>query len=265
MGLSETVKSLLQLRKCDWAWEHVIIDSSPEATQFALRELPSEWPLRHLVEPPRGIYSAMNSGIQQAQGDYLWFLNSGDLLTNHRILEVLLDRLDLEQTMDIVCAGVDRVRDGQYLYFSNPGKSFFWSTLGSSGVCHQGIIYRRQSLLRIGLYSTEFRQAADYEHHLRCIAGGLRIGMEPKLSLAAYDVGGISGQNYFQTFSEYAEIHKKLRGLFPAYIGALRDSYRFANITKIRCMKVIQESTMGAKIRKMWFIWKRRNDSNVLR
>src|SRR5919108_5613652 len=91
-GLASTSESLLPLLRADnsWTWEHVVVDSSPEENRAVLEGLPPDWPLLHVVTPARGIYPAMNEGIQCASGRYLWFLNGRDRLHDADALERLL-------------------------------------------------------------------------------------------------------------------------------------------------------------------------------
>lgn len=50
--------------------------------------------IRFLEKPDRGIYDAMNQAVQQAAGDFLLFLNCGDMLADRNVLERVAEQID---------------------------------------------------------------------------------------------------------------------------------------------------------------------------
>ena len=60
--------------------EYIVIDGgSTDGTVDIIRRYESG--LAYWVsEPDKGIYDAMNKGLQKATGDYVWFINAGDSL-----------------------------------------------------------------------------------------------------------------------------------------------------------------------------------------
>lgn len=75
--------------------EHLIIDGASkddtvkvaEAYRQRSLEEETEHDVRIISEPDRGLYDAMNKGLRLATGDYVVFLNAGDLLPNDDTLE----------------------------------------------------------------------------------------------------------------------------------------------------------------------------------
>ncbi len=68
--------------------EYIIVDGgSKDGSADILRQYDQDIS-RWVSEPDKGIYDAMNKGIKLATGDFLWFMNAGDVVFynyNHRI------------------------------------------------------------------------------------------------------------------------------------------------------------------------------------
>ena len=82
-GLSHTIASVVA--QTSQQFEYLIIDGN--STDGSKEEILRNE--KHLAfwssEPDKGIYHAMNKGIQRARGEYLLFLNSGDILLDKSI------------------------------------------------------------------------------------------------------------------------------------------------------------------------------------
>ena len=83
-GLEKTIRSVVEQTYNEY--EYIIIDG---ASSDKSKEVIQEYQ-RYIdfwcSEKDSGIYNAMNKGIQKASGEYLLFLNSGDVLNNSAVL-----------------------------------------------------------------------------------------------------------------------------------------------------------------------------------
>lgn len=71
-------------------WELLIIDNGSSDTTVELcRKLAAQEPRIRLLDAPRGVSRARNAGIEAAQGQYLFFLDSDDVI-HPSLLETLL-------------------------------------------------------------------------------------------------------------------------------------------------------------------------------
>jgi glycosyltransferase involved in cell wall biosynthesis len=70
--------------------EWIIVDGhSSDGTKSHLESLRDSW-IHWISEPDNGIYDAMNKGIRMAKGEWLWFLNAGDVFHEQTAVDQVL-------------------------------------------------------------------------------------------------------------------------------------------------------------------------------
>ena len=91
-GLISTLESVKQ--QSFSSYEHIIIDenSSDGIKETIIQNAKETTHLTYWIsEPDNGIYYGMNKGIEQARGEYLYFLNSGDCLKEDVLSQIQFD------------------------------------------------------------------------------------------------------------------------------------------------------------------------------
>jgi glycosyltransferase involved in cell wall biosynthesis len=259
-ALKLTAESLHSLKSTDLTWEHIVVDSSPEENLAILDSLGPDWPLNHVVEPPSGVFSALNAGSRNARGKYLWFLNGGDCLSSNDVLASAVKILDGDPRIDLLACAVERLRGGQYQFCATPHRSFLWSILGGSTcLIHQGVIYRKTAFDRVGEFDLSYRIASDHHHYWRCYAA--RLGLQTtELRLARFDVSGISETHYREGFEELRRAHREMAPHLPWTVRALNFFLFYYVSRRTFVLKAIQESRFRGWLRPLWLYWKRRGD-----
>lgn len=191
-GLRKTIESVISQTFIDY--EYIIIDggSSDESVDIIKQyeDKINYW----ISEPDKGIYNAMNKGIIVSKGDYIQFLNSGDLLISKSILHdvfALNRNEDILYGFDILCNN-----DGTKELNIYPSKLTFYQFYVGS-LSHQGSFHKR-SLFDI-LYNEGLSIAADWEFYIRKIIFENCSTFPLSFPIIYFDMNGISqNPNYKQ-------------------------------------------------------------------
>lgn len=180
--------------------EHLIIDGSSSVAACA--SAPRGINRRIVIDPPRGIYAAMNTGLRSARGEYVWFMNAGDTLAEESTVSFVQELL-LADPMWIVGRVRIRNRAGQWNAsstwdFEKEKKNFF---ARGKFPPHQGTIARTSTMRDLGGFDTRFAIAADY--HLALRLSSLAPPLMTDSVLANFTEGGLSTQRWQSAHKEF--------------------------------------------------------------
>lgn len=153
--------------------EYVVIDGgSTDGTLEVLGRYRDR--IDYLVsEPDRGLYHAMNKGIQAATGDYLYFLNSDDCFCDENVVADVVDVIRENPSLDLVYGDVLLQGDGQLIRQSQV-PVLNRESLCRKGFCHQALFARRETLVRTGGFSEKYRIVADGDWLAKTLANGAK-------------------------------------------------------------------------------------------
>lgn len=158
-GLQKTMESVLvQTRQPD---EYLVIDGgSTDGSAEYMAAFQNRLSFAQ-SKPDKGIYDAMNTGLQQATADYLLFLNSGDVFTGKDALATLAAKA--RWPFDVVY--------GDLIYFGENGEPIekkYPNRLprhyfNYDSLPHPASLIRRKALLKTGGYDTRFKIVSDWK------------------------------------------------------------------------------------------------------
>ncbi len=193
--IRDTIESVL--RQTYKNWELIIKDGgSKDSTLEICREFvtPSQGRIRIVSNPDKGIYDAMNQGIELATGDVVGLLNSDDFYTSNDILETIARAFD-ESEVDAVYGDIHYVNDGELnkcvRYYSS-AKFTRERMMGGWMPAHPSFYCQRDLYSKYGLFDTSFKVAADFEQLLRLIyVGRIKMRYIPK-DFVTMRIGGAS-------------------------------------------------------------------------
>ena len=188
--------------------EYVIIDGgSTDGTVDVIKKYANRlafW----VSEPDRGIFQAMNKGIDHVTGEWINFMNSGDYFYQNDVFEKIFTDPTIVQA-DCLYGGFVGIVDGQPVLSEafDDVKSRAWKGLPLG---HQ-TLFARTELMKKHKFDTKYRVSADGDFVLRCIAEGRVF---KKVEPIIFQVGtlGFSYNNQWKARFENWRIARKYFG-----------------------------------------------------
>jgi glycosyltransferase involved in cell wall biosynthesis len=205
------------------AVESVVIDGASTDNTLAILE-PYRQRLGKLIsEPDKGIYDALNKGIQHATGDVVGFLHADDVFENNDVLAKVAAAFE-EPSVDAVYGDLVYVRHNDIAQVIRYWKSgpYDDGALSRGWMPPHPTFYVRRSVYeRLGGFDTRYRIAADYDTVLRFLAvGKIRATYLPEV-LVRMRAGGISNRSLRTIIRKSREDFDVLRRNRVGGIGTL--------------------------------------------
>ncbi|MFT3737144.1 MAG: glycosyltransferase family 2 protein [Breznakibacter sp.] len=193
--------------------EYIVVDgASSDGTMEIVKRYPSvvnKW----ISEPDKGLYDAMNKGIDLASGDYLWFINSGDEIyapdTLQRLFSADRPLADVYYGDTVMIDALGGEIGQRRL---TPPKNLTWQHFRyGMRVSHQSFICKRHAA---GYYNISYKFSADYEWCLLALKSAKSIE-NSHLILSRFLDGGLTKQNIVPGLKERFAIMWQHFGLIP--------------------------------------------------
>jgi len=199
-------------------YEHVIIDGGSTDGTLEIIQKYSHRLGYFISEPDKGIYDAMNKGIRAARGEYIWFINSGDLIESADTMQHIFSRND---QADIYYGETNLINEegeiigtrSQHSTRKLPLKMTAGDMKYGMVVSHQSIIVRRSIA---PLYDLQYRCSADIDWVITSLKRSKKI-INCEEILSRYLVGGFSIKNQRKSWVERYDIYCKQYGYLVSW------------------------------------------------
>lgn len=150
-------KTILSVLNQDYKnFEYIIIDgNSTDGTVDIIRKYENKLSF-FISEPDGGIYDAMNKGLKHSSGDWIIFMNSGDLFNTNDVLSVFFNKVSYKNNIGIVY-GYPLNKAGNKIRSHSLTKVnlFFERT-----ICHQAIFAKKETFIN-NLFDINYPVVAD--------------------------------------------------------------------------------------------------------
>ena len=202
--------------------EHIIVDgaSSDGTIEMidAYRMRTKDYSVLTISERDKGLYDAMNKGLEMAHGDFVVFLNAGDCLHDADVLKSLEARVEsAESEVGVIYGDTDLVDIDQKRIgprrLSPPERLTWKSFRRGMLVCHQSFYARRELCPK---YDLRYRFSADVDWCIRVMKASEARGMSLiyiNKVLTDYLDEGMTTKNHKASLLERFDVMKRHYGL----------------------------------------------------
>ena len=162
---SEFLKTIRTIKKQSYnKYEIIVIDGkSTDGTVEEIKKLDKNIS-KKIIEKDKGIYDAMNKGIRLAKGNWIIFLNSGDIFYNENVLKKL-SKVCLNYRDEKIVFGNTIIDNGNINY--QVYGSYFKKNTMLMPFCHQSSVVK-SSLLKKYLFNLNYTLSSDFDFFYNC-------------------------------------------------------------------------------------------------
>ncbi len=238
-GLQQTIDSVVAQKYNNM--EYIIIDGSSTDGSLAVIQKNKKVLTHWISEKDLGVYNAMNKGIQFAKGEYIFFLNSGDLFYSSTILKEIEGHLI---DKDIISFDINLKGENHDYIKSHPDEMSF-SYLFEETLAHQAVFVKRELFRTVGLYDESLKITADWKFFIEAFTFHRVTYKTIHKILTVFYFGGMSSTGEGTNIRKQ-ERRKVLKEDFPLFHNDYlmlkkMDSNRFKMLLELEKSKSAQK------------------------
>lgn len=173
-------------------FEVLIVDGmSTDATLSIVIQFADLYPnIKWVSEKDKGIYDAMNKGIEMCSGEWLLFLGSDDKLYDREVLCKMAVVINSEEMIDVIYGNVfSTAFNGIYDGIFTSEKIFH------KNICHQAIFFKKGIFKSTGTFDLKYRVWADWNHNFSWFLSKGITSKYTDIIIADYGADGFSSTN----------------------------------------------------------------------
>lgn len=176
-------------------FEIIVIDGkSIDGTQDVILKK-KKYFSKYIIEKDTGVYHAMNKGIVLSKGEWIIFMNSGDIFFNKFVLQKISKKISFKLDVIFGDTSID------HLFLNVCKKSnYFHENTAIMPFCHQSV-FVKSSLLKKQNFSLKYRYSSDFNFFYSCYLNKKNF---KKINLIISKVvsGGLADKNRQKVFNE---------------------------------------------------------------
>ncbi len=206
--IEQTITSVISQNYSDI--EYVIVDGGSTDGTLSVIENYGSYFSGYISEPDKGIYDALNKGIDLATGEIIGMVHAGDMLFNSDVISELVQCF--------INTGADIVYGNTLLVDPNSIEKVMRVYEGGEFIpnhfitgwmpSHSSVYIKRSVFQKFGNYRLDLNIGADYELLLRFMyKNRVKSSYYPGI-VTRFRVGGVSNKNVFSFIKSGIQCHR---------------------------------------------------------
>ncbi|MBS1927003.1 MAG: glycosyltransferase [Chitinophagaceae bacterium] len=182
--------------------EHIVVDGKSTDATLSIIHKHRNHIAKWISETDRGIYDAINKGIEMATGDIIGVLNSDDMLDSSNVIEEIVKAFE-NKAVDAIYGDLDYVaaEDTSKIIRIWKGRPYKRNRFHYGWMPAHPTFYIRRSLTeKFGLYENHYFTAADYEFMARYLYKNKVNATYLPMLIVKMRMGGESNKSLRQRF-----------------------------------------------------------------
>lgn len=211
--------------------EYLIIDGKSKDKTLEIVNQYKDKISKVISEKDKGLYDALNKGIQHATGDVIGMLHSDDLYANEKVISQIAETFKKRPDAEGVYADlvfVNRNDTNKIMRTWESGEYQEGDFLRGWMPPHPTFFVRKECYEKFGGFNTELKLSADYELMLRLIhKNNIKLAYLNE-TIVKMRMGGVSNVSFFVKLKANLEdkMAWKLNGLKPNMLTMLKKPLR---------------------------------------
>lgn len=187
--LEKTILSVIN-QTIDAELEYILIDGGSTDGSLEIIDRYIDQISIFVSEKDKGVYDAMNKGIQQAAGNVIGIINADDWYVEDA-LKTVEKTFQQQSLVEVIYSPINNYLNNDYLSTFMPGS--LKNLVFKFTINHPSCFVRRSVYERIGLFDLRYSIAADYDFVLRAYLANVKFHYV-ETPLACYSLNGMSGK-----------------------------------------------------------------------
>lgn len=202
-------------------FEFLIIDDASNDGSFEIIKSYQDPRIRVIRNPTnQGQTASLNIGLHQARGDYIARIDADDIAFPHW-LQSQVDFLEDKEAIDVLSAGLVTFGEnglGKAYFSPSCREDILLKAIIKSPVNHGGALMRKDTILKIGGYNSDYKIAADYGVWIKLLKqnGSIASNSDIVMAIRRHADSQSEKNKHARVLNEFAQI---LRGYIQFLTG----------------------------------------------
>lgn len=237
VGLEKTIQSVIGQTYPNI--EYIIIDGNSRDDSLAIIKKYSNSISKYISEPDSGLYNAMNKGLKLVTGDYVFFLNSGDIAFSGNTIQIVANNIE---NNDALFGNTSVLKDSKISKNQTTPIVEYYKRYQHDIPPQPALFVKKECFARVGGFDESYSIIADVVFVSRLFSNKNISYKYIDEIISIFDTTGVSSKDENQE-KIYLERKRFIVTEFPQYLRDFEKVYSRSIISKItkRIYKLIQK------------------------